>query len=235
MLVLYELQQADSAIRQLERELAALDDGSAARARADQAKAEAERTAARQKDLEKELLAAELLLKSKEAKKKDCESKMYGGRIGNPKELEDLQREVTSLAAAIDRLSDEALGLMDRLETARTEAKQAAAVATAEEAEATRVAEQQQAARVRLKSALAEREAARKEIAGRADPALLRRYEDLRARKGGVAVAAVQGAMCTACRTSLPVDVLRRVSAAQDVVPCDNCLRMLVDVAEPAA
>jgi predicted nucleic acid-binding Zn-ribbon protein len=59
---------------------------------------------------------------------------------------------------------------------------------------------------------------------------LLDRYERLRTKLGGVAVATLDGARCTGCNLTLPTLELERVrGAAPDaIVECEQCGRILV-------
>ncbi len=223
----YELQQADSALRRIEKALAALDNGAAANAAAAAAQAESDRAAKVVRELDKELLDTELQIKSNEAKRKDYEKRMYSGTVRNPKELADMQEEVASLAANVSRLEDKALDLMERLEPARAEAKATAAAAAAAAQEAARIVANFAQESARLKGEQAAQQAARQALAAKVEPGLLRRYDGLRQRHAGLGMAKLAEGMCSGCRTSLSRDVVQRAQAAEDVVLCDSCGRML--------
>lgn len=56
-------------------------------------------------------------------------------------------------------------------------------------------------------------------------PAQLQQYEQLRARKGGRAIALLEGNACGACRVTLPMSLVQRARTSAQV--CDNCGRLL--------
>ncbi len=60
------------------------------------------------------------------------------------------------------------------------------------------------------------------------DPLELQKYEILRKRKGGQAVAKVERGLCQACRMSLPSQHLQRVRQGRESVLCSSCGRMLM-------
>jgi predicted nucleic acid-binding Zn-ribbon protein len=50
----------------------------------------------------------------------------------------------------------------------------------------------------------------------------------MRTKLGGVAVATIEGALCTSCRNFVPSAVIGRVRAGRELVKCENCRRILV-------
>ena len=77
-----------------------------------------------------------------------------------------------------------------------------------------------------LASVTADREA----LAGRIPPDLMARYERLRSRHGGVAVARLEGSRCSGCHLDLSTTELEEVRAAGagQLADCPQCGRMLV-------
>ena len=130
---LYALQQIDTRVAEVERQLAALDDGTLLRANLEELKATAESQAVELHEFEKELLDTELRMKSFEEKKGGFERRMYSGQVSNPKELGDMQREVEMLGRSVSDLEDKALTLLDQVEERK--ATGAEAQRTAEEVE----------------------------------------------------------------------------------------------------
>ncbi|HYP23120.1 MAG TPA: C4-type zinc ribbon domain-containing protein, partial [Actinomycetota bacterium] len=57
---------------------------------------------------------------------------------------------------------------------------------------------------------------------------LLKLYEQLRAQKGGVGAAGLEGGTCLGCHTKLPQRELERMRAEGGLQRCDNCRRILV-------
>jgi predicted nucleic acid-binding Zn-ribbon protein len=67
----------------------------------------------------------------------------------------------------------------------------------------------------------------RDEQKARITPRPLGLYEDLRPRKGGVAVAPIKAGACSSCRVALPGAVRSRTLDKDAVVQCPNCERIL--------
>ena len=72
--------------------------------------------------------------------------------------------------------------------------------------------------------------AARAELAGRLDTAMLDRYDRLRTRHGGVAVARLEGSRCGGCHLDLSTAEAAEVRAAEPgaFADCPQCGRLLV-------
>ena len=72
--------------------------------------------------------------------------------------------------------------------------------------------------------------AAREAVVARLDAAHLERYERLRARLGGVAVARLDGSRCSGCHLDLSTAELSRSErrAPVELADCPQCGRMLV-------
>ena len=224
---LYELQRVDSALDLAKRQYDALDPGRAEKAAEETARELAERLLRTRDETTGDLKDAELELQAIEKKRKDYETKLYSGKVTSPKELMDIQHEVEALGRQRGLLDDKILALMEQLESRRVEA--------AESEEKLRVAEAALAEKQRqYKSAgraLSTRiNALTKERAGIAPgipPALLKRYDALRAAKHGVGVGKVESNSCGACHTNLPSNLLRRARDTDSVELCENCGRIL--------
>jgi hypothetical protein len=155
------------------------------------------------------------------------ERRLYQGSVRNPKELEDLQRDVESLKRRRSELDDQALEAMEVLE----QAQQALGEAQRELQELTDTcrAEQEElhARQVSLEGEIAMLEGRRAEQATRIDGSLLRLYDHLSATHQRRAVAKVEGGACQGCRISLPMNLLQRARSGSEVVQCSSCERIL--------
>lgn len=155
------------------------------------------------------------------------EKRLYDGSVRNPKELGNIQHELELLKDQRGRLEDHSLEIMARLETLESDhAAAAEAVARAEAAwEKDRTALEGDA--MRLADALTRAEAKREAQKLKVDPRALHLYEDIRRRRGGMAVAHIQGSMCAGCRVSIPEAIRRRAFAPDQLAQCPNCERIL--------
>jgi predicted nucleic acid-binding Zn-ribbon protein len=158
--------------------------------------------------------------------------RLYGGDISNPKELASIQAELDALRRRKSHVEDQDLEVMERREAVERE------VAALEErlADLARRVEEARAARdaaaVEIERELAESEAARASILPDIPPELLELYRDLRAKKDGVAAAALERGVCRGCGVALSPMALDAIRHApeDEVARCENCRRILVPV-----
>lgn len=159
-------------------------------------------------------------------KRQRSEDRLYSGKVKNPKELEDLQRENESLGRRRDDLEEELLEAMMFVEGAQEEDEEADAqleALTADWAqEKAALAREQEELATRLNDLLAQR----KEQAARIDAKYLSAYEKTRSKRG-TGVAVVQDGMCTACGVRASAGKVRAAQGGE-LVRCGSCDRILV-------
>jgi predicted nucleic acid-binding Zn-ribbon protein len=156
------------------------------------------------------------------------EGKLYGGRVTNPKELQDLDADLKSLKAQLQVKED---ALLEHRETAdRAESYRAQIAAELERLETEwREAQTSMAAEKEQLEPEAERLKSQREAEAAAiTPSNLNLYALLRDRLRGVAVAGVERGMCQGCRITLPTNVIQRARQPGAVVQCVSCERILV-------
>ncbi|HEX2294922.1 MAG TPA: C4-type zinc ribbon domain-containing protein, partial [Actinomycetota bacterium] len=156
------------------------------------------------------------------------EQRMFSGGVSNPKELAALQAEVESLKRKKTTLEDELLeAMLGREQAASTMdglTKERDETAT-EAAELTKVVADLTGD---IGADMEKHATARTEIAGVIPADLVKLYDHLRAAKGGVGAAALEGGTCLGCHTKLPQRELERMRAEGGLQRCDNCRRILV-------
>jgi predicted nucleic acid-binding Zn-ribbon protein len=150
------------------------------------------------------------------------------------KELESLQHEVASLERRQSTLEDEELEIMERCEEAEgrlTAARQAQQQARDERSVLDARRSEMLA---EIDASVKERDAERAAVAGDIPVDLLALYDKIRAANGGVGAAALRQRRCEGCRIELAGADLSaaRTAAADLVLRCDNCRRILVRTAE---
>lgn len=150
------------------------------------------------------------------------------------KELSGLEHELATLKRRQGTLEDDALEIMQQRETVETDLD----AARREEAAAVtdRVAAEQErdAVFTEIDAAIAERTAQRGPLVARIPAELLDLYDKLRATHDGVGAAALNQRRCQGCHIELAGSELNavRAAAAEQIVRCDNCRRILVRTAE---
>jgi len=156
------------------------------------------------------------------------EGKLYGGTIKNPKELEDLQADLSSLRSQLRKREDALLEVMLELEDAETALKEAKAALV--ELESVWKAEQASltATQAALKGEIRDLDAKRSRQLEGMDRAALSLYQTLRERRQGAAVAVVERGLCQGCRISLPMSILQKARSGLGLVQCVSCERILL-------
>lgn len=224
---LYRLQcldgEGDAKQRRLGEVEAALGESEAlrqARRTLESAQTLLQRWTIRQRDLELEIQGlADKLSRS--------EQRLYSGVVKNPKELTDLQAEVTSLKRRWRKLEDDLLEAM--IEREEAEAARAQAQVHLDETQ-TRWSAQQtdlMAEREALRGRLAEIEHARAALLPNIEAGDLAAYQALRRRKGGLAVVQVRDGACGGCGITISPRLEWQLRQEKRVY-CGNCERIIV-------
>lgn len=155
------------------------------------------------------------------------ETSLYDGSVRVVKELTNLQTEVEHLKANRAKLEDQLIGVLDEAETVERERRRAGKlVGQLENRWEQRAQDLRHEAR-RLNDAIARADARREIQRKQIPPRSLQTYDDLRARKGGMAVARVSGGTCQGCRVSVPDAVRRKAMSPIGLAQCPNCERIL--------
>jgi uncharacterized protein len=162
------------------------------------------------------------------------QQRLDSGAVTSPRDLENLQREITSLAKRQGDLEDVVLEVMERRESAQNRAAD--------------LTERAGAVQGSIDDATARREAACEELDAQRDTAvkeravvaesvpadLLKLYEKLREQQGGVGAARLYQRRCEGCQLELNITEINEVRAAASdaVLRCENCRRILVRTSE---
>ena len=155
-----------------------------------------------------------------------AESSLYGGNVKNPKELQDLQKDVASLKKHLGTLEERQLEAMLLSETAGMEAEKARAdleiVQSRLGNEHKKLLDEKSELIKQMESFSQERQASVSPI----NASLLAAYEDLRKQKRGVAVSEVEDGACASCGTTLNA-ALQQNARSQKLAYCPSCGRIL--------
>lgn len=185
-------------------------------------------------DLQRDLARAEADVEQVRERSRRDNELLNSGSIGDPKQLQNLQHELGSLARRQSDLEDAELEVMERVEGA--EAAVTTLMAERDALQADRGPLQQLVDD--LNGGIAEEEAQvrqqRDQIAGTIPADLLSLYEKIRADHAGVGAAHLHRGQCEGCRLQLPPQELQRLRAADpnEVIRCEECRRILVRTEE---
>ena len=225
---LYALQDIDLSIAASKN---ALDEAEALIGNTDELEAAREAAASANEALQ----AAERVFKERENEANDLalkieplEKKLYQGTILNPKELDDLQKDIESLKKRRDQLDEQAIEAMDALEDAQRAQKETQERLDAMEADhkAGQTALHERIAALQLE--IQELQSERDEQAADVEPSLLQLYGRVAAIRQNRAVAKVEGGACQGCRLSLPSSLIQRARGGGNIVQCSSCERILL-------
>ncbi len=159
---------------------------------------------------------------------------LESGRVGSAKELENLQREVASLARRQAELEDVELEVMERHEDARMSVEALTAERASLQEQLDDVSRTRDAAFGEIDGERETAAAERARLATGIPAELSGLYEKLRADNGGIGAARLFQGRCEGCRMQLtPVDLGRIRDAAPDaLLRCEECRRILVRTPE---
>lgn len=156
------------------------------------------------------------------------------GSVGSPRELENLQSEIASLARRQADLEEQVLEIMEARE--EVQHRLAALVEEQQRLQTDREGAERRrdAAYAEIDAAAGERHAERVALAGGLPVDLLTLYEKIRADRGGVGAAALRRGRCEGCHLTLSGQDVAGIRAAppEAVVRCEECRRILVRTAE---
>jgi uncharacterized protein len=142
-------------------------------------------------------------------------------------EYRALAHEIELCKDVIRKLEDQQLEIMEKGELAQKEA----GGATQALSEARKVVDGQVAdlkkREENLKSELTELESNREQLLLAVDEGARSRYERLLKNKGATVVVGVQHGVCGGCHMRLPAQIIVSTQAAQELVTCINCGRIL--------
>jgi predicted nucleic acid-binding Zn-ribbon protein len=159
------------------------------------------------------------------AKIATAEEQLYSGRTTSPKELSNLQHEISILRTHSDELEDKTLEIIDCVENAEREVASADTAYRRTEEEWQSQQRQLAGEIEQLKAALVDLKQRRQQLNDQIDPSSVALYEKVRQQKKQ-AVARVEQGICCACRISLSASALQRARTGQPV-QCGTCGRIL--------
>jgi predicted nucleic acid-binding Zn-ribbon protein len=224
---LYRLQQVDSQIDQIQARLKAIQqtlENDAELRKANEYFALAEN---KDKDAEHLLKLSEANVEKQRIKIEQTEASLYGGKVHNPKELQDLQKDVVSLKRHLETLEERQLEAMiaaetaeEALRTARTDLERVQFNLKEQNKDLTQESE---TLRKKLERLSSERQAVVTDIASQA----LSTYDQLRKQKRGLAITTIADSSCEACGTTLTPSQQQSARSTSQLFHCPTCGRIL--------
>ncbi len=164
--------------------------------------------------------------KAHSTKVKEAEERLYGGKVRNPRELQELQADIAALKRKRDTLDEQQLAAMDAVEAA--EKNESTAKAALEAAQAARAEET--GSLLKDKGAV---EALIAKLDGEREAALISvnaedraTYDTFRQQKR-IAISPLVDGSCSLCGVAPSSSRVQAARAGGDLIRCNNCGRIL--------
>lgn len=170
---------------------------------------------------------AESEAESQKIKIQQVESSLYGGAVHNPKELQDLQKEVASLKKHLVTLEERQLEAMLKVESEEAVLGEARSglekIQSRLSGEHKKLIEDQAIILKDLERLSEEREASVNPV----DAHLLEIYNELRKQKRGVAITEFSENSCASCGSTLTSSLQQGAKSPKQLAYCPSCGRIL--------
>lgn len=162
------------------------------------------------------------------------QQRLDSGAVSSPKDLESLQREIASLAKRQGDLEDVVLEVMERRESAQERVAELTERVSSVQSKTDDAITRRDAATQQIDAEAAEVAKERAVVAEVIPADLLKLYDKLREKQGGVGAARLYQRKCEGCRLELNITEVAEVRAASPdtVLRCENCSRILVRTSE---
>jgi len=224
---LYRLQQVDSQIDQIQARLKAIQEILENDLELKTTSGRFAASEQKYKDAERALKLAEAEVQKQRIKIEQTESSLYGGRVQNPKELQDLQKDVASLKKHLETLEERELEAMVLVETAENELK-----TTQSELDQIQTNLNDQYRDLGIENETHKKELDRLEhernaILSDLVSSAVNTYDQIRKQRRGIAVTTISDSACAACGTTLTLSLQQNARSATQLFTCPTCGRIL--------
>jgi len=224
---LYRLQQVDSQIDQIQARLKAIREALENDLEIQSATQQFTATDNTYKDAQRALKQSEAEVEKQRIKIEQTEASLYSGRVHNPKELQDLQKDVASLKRYLETLEERELDAMLVVETSENQSQiaktQLEHVQSSKSDQNQDLTLESAALHKNLERLNTERQAVIRDIAQQA----ISTYNQLRQQRRGIAVATLTDAACAACGTTLTPSQQQTARTTSQLFHCPSCGRIL--------
>jgi uncharacterized protein len=185
-------------------------------------------------DLGRELRKAESDVDQVRQRSERDQKRLDAGQVGSPRDLENLQHEIQTLAKRQNDLEEVVLEVMERVEDAQT--RRAGLEAEQEEVRAglLELSAARDTTTSEIDAEIAQLREQRQTQAGALDVSLVELYEKIRAQQAGIGAAELRQRRCSGCRLEINSIEMGRLRAADqdEVLRCEECRRILVRTPE---
>lgn len=176
---------------------------------------------------QKDLRSAELLVEEQNLKIAQNEKNLYSGAVTNPKELEDLQLESSSLKKYLLVLEERQLEAMLETEQAQDVYNHTVAMSTKlsdfKKAQSEDLTKEKISLEKKIETLLSQKNS----FLEKNEIPELGIYNNLRKSHGGVAVTIMVNGSCTSCGANIPSAIEQEAKSPGKISTCPTCKRIL--------
>ena len=225
---LYKLHKIDSTLYGLKMEAESLDVGQDEKREQKQVEKDGADVLGNARSLSQEAKDIELQQKGLQEKITSFNKKLYDGSIVSPKEIENIERELTMLRDLLEKHDGRLLELYELIPVATEAAKSVnaklAALQKAVEVKRARAVERHGEIKKEFDATRSQRPAAAKAV----EKDVLDRYEEVRKRTGSTAMAVVtDDGRCSDCGISVPEKQMKDLDHDR-LTFCQGCHRIMI-------
>jgi len=224
---LWALQQLDNELRTLNEKLSQIPSRVTDLKKAAAAiKAELDRAKTDIIEHKKQYKLSEVELKATEEKVAGYSVQLYSAKTNE--QYKAFLKEIETQKKLKNSIEDRMIVLMEETEALDRKVKENEKNGAELDAETTRKVEMLENEKQELEAAIATRQQQREATAAAIPADLLKRYERVRASKGGIAVATVRKERCSGCMSPIPAQRVLEVDRQDRLYLCEACGRILI-------
>ena len=165
---------------------------------------------------------------SNEEKIKSNEQKLFGGSITDSKELSNYQSEIGSLKSSNSKMEDEILELMEKQEEVEPIIDGLKKEISGLDELVKRIRNEIEEKAESLKHNIEGLKHRREDVASRIPQDELKRYNDVKAKKGGIPVSVIKDNFCGVCNMEVPHTDMEKMVDSDTLYKCPLCGRLSV-------
>ena len=224
---LYRLQQVDSQIDGIRMRQQSIQDTLQNDVKLQAATQAFSAAGSKYKEASQALKQTEAEVEKQRIKIEQTEASLYSGRVQNPKELQDLQKDIVSLKKHLETLEERELEAMVMAETTEKEVQ-----STKSELEQTQANVNEQNRDLTKENEALDKElerlsSERKAIMSDLVSSMVTTYDQIRKQRRGIAVTTISESACSACGTTLTLSLQQSARSATQLFTCPTCGRIL--------
>ncbi len=179
----------------------------------------------RLEDLKKERREVERGIDDLENKKQKSQVKLSS--ISSNKEYRAALKEIDDIDQEKSRLEDRAIELMEEMDRLEAECKDKKKELEARKSEFEKSKKAVEKELKTLETELKGLENERKGFCSEIEEQLLKKYDLLRSKKGGLAISAVVSGVCQTCHMGIPPQKFNELIRGDELMSCPNCNRII--------